>query len=235
MSTSTDKTDDKHIKHQSQQSKSILFRQLTFYTFFFTLLFDTYFSNAKVLEHLTVWSWILHTIYFQLSLNSNCHISTKSIQIFHGPSFCGAHALAAMYVWTLTINPQMEFDLAPEGRPSWLIYTRGVWLHFLPILVHYYDIYHIDSLTINKMIFYNVYYHVGKSWLFQFWACVGGYFAMGLTWEQVNGDAAGTYNVTIVSAETYVVVSKIIGVLACVLSFWFVFRPKVICVNTSIQ
>ena len=34
----------------------------------------------------------------------------------------------------------------------------------------------------------------GNSMLFQFWASVGGYFAMGLTWEQVNGDAAGTYS-----------------------------------------
>lgn len=231
--STTDETDDKHTKHQSQQaqqSKSTLIRQLIFYTFFFTLLFDIYFSNAQVLDHLTLWSWVLHTLYFQLSLNANCPTFTKLIHIFHGPSFCGAHALSAMYIWTMAVNPQMEFDLAPEGRPSWLIYTRGVWLHFLPVFVHYYD---ISSSSTNKLVFHRVYYHVGKSWLFQFWACVGGYFTMGLTWEQVNGDAAGTYNVTIVSAETYVIVGKAIGVLACVLSFWFLFRPKVIAGTSS--
>lgn len=119
------------------------------------------------------------------------------------------------------MNPTMEFDLAPEGRADWLIYARGVWLHLIPVVVHWWDI------QSNGKVLREVYQVMGDSKLFQFWVCVGGYFAMGLTWEQVNGDAAATYNVTIVTPETYVNVGKVIGVVGCVVAF-VLLKPKLI-------
>ena len=51
---------------------------------------------------------------------------------------------------------------------------------------------------------------------------------MGLTWEQVNGDAAGTYNVTIVSPEAFVNISKAAGVASCIAVYAFMIKPKLI-------
>ncbi len=51
---------------------------------------------------------------------------------------------------------------------------------------------------------------------------------MGLTWEQVNGDASGTYNVTVVSPEMYVLISKAIGVVSCIIAFAVVVKPKLL-------
>ena len=51
---------------------------------------------------------------------------------------------------------------------------------------------------------------------------------MGLTWEQVNGDASGTYNVTMVSPEVYVLISKVIGVVSCVVAFMVFVKPKLL-------
>ena len=104
----------------------------------------------------------------------------------------------------------MEFDLAPEGRAVWLIYARGVWLHLAPVVCHWVDVKSNQKLLREA---YN-YNNFNKSRLFQFWVSVGGYFAMGLTWEQVNGDAAGTYNGTFVSPEIFVLVSKALGVVS---------------------
>ena len=111
-------------------------RRLFFYTFFASLLVDVYVSKAEVLNHLTLWSFTLHTLYFELHLPS----TSVMIRIIHCPSFCGAHALLAMYVWTLIANPTMEFDLAPEGRAVWLIHVRGLWFHFAPVLCHWIDL-----------------------------------------------------------------------------------------------
>lgn len=215
--------DDKHAKFKSQEkvaATSILMRRLFFYAFLASLLIDAYFSQANCLNHLTLWSFVLHTLYFELHLPS----SSALIRLYHGPSFCGAHALFAMYIWTLVANPAMEFDLAPEGRAEWVVYARGVWLHLGPVLCHWVDI-KINAKLLREAYAYKQY---RKSRMFQFWVCLGGYFALALTWEQVNGDAAGTYNVTLVSPEVFVLVSKIIGVIACVAAFSALIKPKLI-------
>ena len=72
------------------------------------------------------------------------------------------------------------------------------------------------------------YNNFNKSRLFQFWVSVVGYFAMGFTWEQVNGDADGTYNATFVSPETFVLVSKALGVVSCVVAFLAFIKPKLL-------
>ena len=211
--------DDKHAKFNSNlvsSPTSISTRRLIFYIFFITLLADVVASQAEVLNHLTLWSHILHTLYFELNLDS----SFTMIRLLHGPSFCGSHALLVMYLWTLLVNPSMEFDLAPEGRAEWLIYARGIWIHFMAVLCHWAD------LSANRIILKKAYQNWNQSRLFQFWVSVGGYFAMGLTWEQVNGDAAGTYNVTLVSPEVFVMVTKVLGVLGCVVAYMIFIKPK---------
>ena len=70
--------------------------------------------------------------------------------------------------------------------------------------------------------------YLNKSRLFQFWVSVVGYFAMGFTWEQVNGDADGTYNAIFVSPETFVLVSKALGVVSCVVAFLAFIKPKLL-------
>lgn len=212
-------------KLQLAENKSIITRKIIFYAFLATLIADTYASKAEVLHHLTIWSFILHMLYFELHLSSTSSFFTQTlIRIYHGPSFCGSFALFAMYIWTLIANPSMEFDLAPEGRATWLIYVRGFWLHLGPILCHYID------MQQNETMLREVHSSTGwnTSKLCQFWMCLGGYFAMGLTWEQVNGDASGTYNVTMVSPEMYVLISKAIGVVSCIVAFMVFVKPKLL-------
>lgn len=224
MSAENQEQDDKYTKFKSQEmiaaSTSTSTRRVIFYTFFATLLTDMYASDAKVLNHLSLWSFRLHALYFELHLPS----TSTLVRICHGPSFCGAHALAAMYIWTLIANPSMEFDLAPEGRAAWLVYARGVWLHFAPVLCHWVD-FKFNQKVLRDAYTYKNY---GKSQLFQFWASVGGYLAMGLAWEHFNGDATATYNVTFVSSETYVLVSKATEVLSCIAVFCSMIKPKLI-------
>ena len=43
----------------------------------------------------------------------------------------------------------------------------------------------------------------------------------------MNGDPSGTYNITIMSNEKFVLVSKIIGVFMCLVSYFFILRPRV--------
>lgn len=181
-----------------------------------------YASKAAVLDHLTLWSWILHTLYFELHVPSFPTLT----KILHGPSFTGAHALATMYIWTMIANPNMEIDLAPPGRAAWVVYARAFYMHFLPILFHWLDI------TANQSMLASIYgspaFLAKSSYAFQFWACIGGYFAMGLSWEAFNGDAAATYNVEVVDNETYVLISKALGVLACLVSFFFGLSPRLL-------
>ncbi len=208
-------------KSQDAEQNSILTRKIIFYAFLATLIADTYASKAEVLNHLTLWSLILHMLYFELHLPSK---SKTLIRLYHGPSICGSFALFNMYLWTLIANPSMEFDLAPEGRATWLIYARGFWTHLGPILCHAIDIQQ------NGKVLREAYASAGwnTNKLGQFWMCLGGYFAMGLTWEQVNGDASGTYNVTVVSPEMYVLISKAIGVISCIVAFVVVVKPKLL-------
>mmetsp|Transcript_19996 Transcript_19996/g.24005 ORF Transcript_19996/g.24005 Transcript_19996/m.24005 type:complete len:216 (-) Transcript_19996:153-800(-) len=208
--------DDKHAKFEAQQNQGLMVRHLIFYTLFFTLIADCYASKAEVLNHFTLWSHIVHTLYFGLHIPS----SPTLTRILHGPSLTGAHALFLAYIWTLVVNPTMEFDLAPPGRAAWLVYARAAFLHVVPIIFHWID------FAKNKKVLSDAYAGYGQGLLFQFWSMVAGYFAMGLTWEQVNGDAAGTYNVTAVSPETFVFVSKALAVFGCVGSFFVMIKPN---------
>ena len=213
-------SDDKNAKYEaSLATKASTLRRVCFYAFFATILWDAYTSQADVLNHLTLWSFILHTIYFELHLPS----STSLVRYFHGPSLCGSFALFNMYIWTLIANPQMEFELAPEGRTSLVIYTRGFWLHLGPVICHWFDFHE------NQLVLKEAYSKYKDSRMFQFWTCLG-YFSLGLTWEQFNGDPSGTYNVTIVSNETFVLVSKAIGVVSCIVAYTFMVKPKLISV-----
>ena len=209
---------------QLAENNSILTRKIIFYAFLATLIADTYASKAEVLNHLTLWSLILQMLYFELDLPSKSTLTQTLIRLFHGPSFCGSLALFNMYLWTLIANPSMEFDLAPEGRATWLIYARGFWLHLGPILCHYIDFQQNGAML--RDAYASAGWNVSK--LCQFWMCLGGYFAMGLTWEQVNGDASGTYNVTVVTPEVFVLISKAIGVVSCIVAFMMVVRPKLL-------
>jgi hypothetical protein len=204
---------------EATNSNSIMIRRAFFYAFLASILLDTYFSQAVCLDHLTLWSFVLHTVYFELHLPTSFTLA----RILHGPSFCGAHALFIMYAWTLIANPSMEFDLAPEGRSASIIYARGIWLHLGPVLCHWLD-FKRNANILREAYAYNGY---NKSHLFQFWSCLG-YFAMGLTWEQVNGDAAGTYNVQIVTPETYVIIGKVAGVASCIVAFASMIKPKLL-------
>jgi len=195
-------------------------RRAIFYVFLASLLCDVYASKAAVLDHLTIWSWCLHMLYFELHLPTYQGMA----KALHGPSFTGAHALFSMYCWTMFANPNMEFDLAPEGRAAWLVYVRALVLHLFPVIFHWMD------LSSNQVILAEIYessaFLERNSMLFRFWVCLGGYFAMGLTWEQFNGDAAATYRVEIVPDETYVLVSKVIGVLSCIVAYSLALKPK---------
>lgn len=216
MAAKGNDNDDKHAKcatqrrQQSSISTRYLVRRLSFYILLSTALVDFYASKCDSMLHLTLWSCILHTLYFELPLNE----ATTLALFFHGPSFSGAHALFAMYLWTLYANPNMEFDLAPEGRAVWLVYVRAFWLHFGPVLLHWID------LASNREALQLIYKSATiNTFLLYFWSSVGGYFAMGLSWEQVSGDASATYHIENMSEETYVNVSKALGVTACILSF----------------
>lgn len=207
--------DDKYKKPKIPDESD---RRWKFYAMLISLFWDIYTSQAGVLEHLTLWSWILHMLYFELHLSS-----TKILPWLHGPSLSGAYALFVMYVWTLIANPNMEFDLAPEGRSDLVVYARALWFHLAPVVMHY-----LDTKN-NAAALRRAYQRHNKGKFLSFWASVGGYFAMGLTWEACFEDSgAGTYNVTRVSPEVYVNVSKALGIIACVGIFLTVTKPKYI-------
>jgi hypothetical protein len=220
-----DDGDNKRAKFQAQNSandSAVWARRCKFYLLLSSLIVDAYTSQAATLSHLTMWSWTLHLLYFELHLPCTSASSSLVVRLLHGPSMGGSFALFAMYVWTLIANPSMEFDLAPKGRSDVVIVLRAAWLHAAPVL------FHLSDLYANQSILRKHYAGYGTNKLQWFWSCLGGYFAMGLTWEQINGDAAATYNVTIVDSDTYVAISKVIGVLSCVLSFWFMTKPSVL-------
>lgn len=223
----------------------MLHRRVAYYSILTSFVADAYASKAETLNHLTLWSWFLQLLYFELPLpdrhhnnNNNNNASIAMIKALHGPAFTGAHALFGMYLWTLYANPSMEFDLAPTGRAAWLVLARAAWMHATPVLFQWIDllvarrvlqqyVYLPDNNNNNKKKKENGEWPPTK-WAQRalwFWMAVGGYFAMGLTWEQVNGDATGTYHITNMSAETYVAISKVVGVASCIGSFWVGLRP----------
>lgn len=252
MNAEDDNDDDnKHAKYaaaQQQQhsssssssssSTAFVLRRAFFYILLMTLLADCYASRAETMMHLTLWSYGLHMLYFELPLqmldadgdprtaaphNKNNNASHSLVRaltlLLHGPSFSGAHALFAMYLWTLYANPAMEFQLAPPGRAVWLVYARAFWLHAGPVFLHWMDLRSTSNRRVLRTIYQSVHHHRRNRLLLYFWASVGGYFAMGLTWEQVNGDATGTYRIEPMSEETFVNVGKVLGVAACLASF----------------
>ena len=205
----------------AQASKIGWIRPGIFYSLLVTLLADVCASRAASLLHLTLWSWILHLLYFELPLSS-----CNRVIWLHGPSLGGSVALWNMYLWTLYANPQMEFDLAPEGRPEWLILIRAAWLHAAPVIFHMVDL-HWHSRDLQRA--YRSATSNGRGRLLQWlWSSVGGYLAMGLTWEYVNGDATATYHVTVVSEAVYVNVSKVVGIGSCLFTFWLFTKPLLI-------
>jgi len=118
--------------------------------------------------------------------------------------------------------------LAPPGRSPAVVYVRAFWMHFIPVWFHFTDIAkHEASLR-------QVYQQKAPSMFLKFWCMVGGYLAMGLTWEQfanlVTGGAGGaaTYNVTTVSPETFANVSKMLAISACLLVYFISIKPKLI-------
>jgi hypothetical protein len=191
--------------------------------FFLTLLADVY-ATPAVIWHLTIWTWILHTVAFSIPI----HRYPNLARLTHGPSFNGAFSLAACYCWTLYANPTMEFDLAPKGRPDWLIYLRGFGLHFFPVIAVMMDI------ITNKLAFRTLYRHFDNwsaggldyKYPLGFLTCLGS-IALGLIWEIVNGDPSGTYNVTTMTNEEFVLGSKVIGTSVAILSYFFILRPLV--------
>lgn len=98
-------SDDKNTKYGKtlEDSSKATTRRCIFYVLFITLIVDIYVSKAAVLDHLTIWSWILHVLYFELHLPT----SPGMVKLLHGPSFTGAHALLLMYIWTMIANPQV--------------------------------------------------------------------------------------------------------------------------------
>jgi hypothetical protein len=196
--------DDKLVKYNAY-----LIRRATYYALLLTWVADCYASQAESMLHLTMWSWFLHTLYFELSLAS----STTAVLLLQGPSYSGAHALFVLYLWALVVNPNMEFDLAPPGRPVWLVYARAFWLHVTPVFLHWID------MTFNRDALCRIYREQEGSIWISIWASVGGYLSMGLLWEQVNGDASGTYKIEKVSPKVFVNVGKALGIVACLLSY----------------
>jgi hypothetical protein len=122
----------------------------------------------------------------------------------------------------------MEFDLAPEGRPDWLIYLRGFWLHFFPCIAVLMDV------RINKMAFQTLYQY------FDNWSAGGldykyplglltcfGSIVLGFIWEIANGDPSSTYNVTSMSNEEFVLIGKAVAISTSIVSYFFILRPAV--------
>lgn len=236
--------DNKYHKFEKQEQQNREKRSLKYYLLLFTLLFDTYYSKGETLMHLTLWSWILHLLYFGLHIPSS---SGWILRLLHGPSFCGSWALMMMYFWTLVANPSMEFSLAPEGRATWVIYFRAAWLHIIPVAFHCFA-----DINENKAQLRKAYAYAGNNdsgrgegisyksennsdktkadrWWMYFWSSLGGYFAMGLTWEQANGDAGGTYDITSMDPELYVLISKVTGVFSCIIAFFHFIKPILMC------
>ena len=154
---------------------------------------------------------------------------TFFVPVCPGVSSGGSFALLLCYIWTLAVNPSMEFDLAPPGRAPWLVYVRAFFFHFVPVFFHVHDLKSHSQLL--KLRYLRTLSNSSKPMriFFLFWSSVGGYLAMGLIWEQLAGDsAAGIYNVTIVSVETYTNVSKGLAILGCLSAFFAFLKPKLL-------
>ena len=216
----------KSASSSAEDASNTFIRKCQYYSMLLTLLVDAYYSKGECLMHLTIWSWILHIFYFEVPLTTNTTTSNNTflLRLFHGPSMGGSLALWNMYLWTMIMNPNMEFDLAPEGRKVWVVYVRAVWLHITPVIFHYID--YNNNIEILRRQVYN---GTSSNTALVIWSAVGGYLAMGLTWEQLqpegDGGAASVYNVTLVSPEVYVYVSKALGVASCLIMYYFYLKP----------
>jgi hypothetical protein len=186
--------------------------------FLTTFFADAWASEGATLMHLTVWCWALHTLYFLIPVNSCRPVS----RLLHGPSYVIAHALAAMWLWSLYAARGAELEMAPDGRPEWITLVRAGWMTCAPLVYLNWDLIQMRDSGITQL-----YTGMEGDWMFNAWICLAP-FGCGQVWTWATSFQAGQmYNVDIlVSDETYLLVANVVGGSAGLLAYLYL-RAKV--------
>eukprot|EP00929_Paragymnodinium_shiwhaense_P118357 TRINITY_DN9028_c0_g1_i1.p1 TRINITY_DN9028_c0_g1~~TRINITY_DN9028_c0_g1_i1.p1 ORF type:complete len:282 (-),score=61.14 TRINITY_DN9028_c0_g1_i1:280-1125(-) len=94
-------------------------------------------------RQLALWMLGLHVLYFGLCLETRQGMAEWPMRLLHGPSFGGAHGLAALRLWTLAVRLSGQLQ-APGGLllqlADVLTLLRLTCLYISPALLHQADI-----------------------------------------------------------------------------------------------
>ena len=99
-----------------------------------TLAWD-YCRSPEVLGMFSIWTLILHFIYFQLPMKS------RALSYFHSASFIGSNVTPISYLYLLSWKPTFEMDHVEQWDMTFeSVLVRSTLVHFAPLIFHALDI-----------------------------------------------------------------------------------------------
>eukprot|EP00051_Salpingoeca_urceolata_P011159 m.137851 g.137851 ORF g.137851 m.137851 type:complete len:214 (-) comp17008_c0_seq2:47-688(-) len=186
-------------------------RRLNF--FFFTAMFlaDTI-AHPETLQHLTLWTMALHSLYWSTS-PPDSGVSTFELKRLHGMAFCGAHAVLAAYCWLLFWNPTLELDLADKwGNSHTFAWVRSFFLHVFPVVAHYGELWAYRQQGFRELV------HAQPGGLHAAWSALG-FFAFVTLYEQFFPQATDTYNIKGIDNATFIIGAKACALVSTIVAF----------------
>jgi hypothetical protein len=94
-----------------------------------------YNRDPGTLQSFSIWTLIIHFIYFQLPLKS------RALSYIHPLSFTGSNVIPLSYIHLLFWKPNFEMDHMEQWDISFkAVVIRSILIHFLPVLFHALDI-----------------------------------------------------------------------------------------------
>lgn len=110
----------------------------------------------EIMTHLSLWTWMLHICSFYSYLYS----SDVDNSVILTASVIGSRYIYYAYIFSLLVNPYLEYDLINESRPLWkdkYIWTlaRSIYYHGLPYFASYYydSFYQLNNNGILMYVF----------------------------------------------------------------------------------
>ena len=167
---------------------------------FFTLPFLSDVAKyPETLTHVSLWTWLLHifsVISYLYNLNHN---------ILFSASIIGSRYIYYGYLFSLLINPNLEYDLVTSQRQGWEVtpyktVIRSVYYHVLPYILSFL---YIDSFKFdNRGIILYI-------------SILASYNIIGIILKSLNNYALSPYNIYILTnSNKYIVISEL-GFIIC--------------------
>ena len=152
---------------------------------YFVYIFWQALKNPKNYSFLTFWTLLLHVLYF--SIDKASPVAGAATRLLHGMSFVAAVAVLAAYsqiavagslYWGSFYDWNLQIGLAigVSVEPDLWMYLRKAYEHIWPVLALLID------ARLNRAELQRCYR--GCSRAFRTALALGGYLALGVTWEQ---------------------------------------------------